>query len=120
MFGDPVSTYTWEQGLEDGVLVRAPEQICREAGYGLPVLLTANLSDRLEVPEEWQTYESFTGRLWDVLFVGRRAIKRSPTGANPLPFDVAVTSNLTHRRELLSLLIGFAGAAVVISLPSDD
>lgn len=66
-WGEPISVYTREQAIEDGILVAVPEDIAREAGYKHPVALTVGLQAVLEAPS---ASEDYTGRLWDVLNVG--------------------------------------------------
>lgn len=66
-WGEPISTYSREQAIEDGMLVAVPEAIAREAGYKHPVALTVGLQAVLEAPS---ASEDYTGRLWDVLSVG--------------------------------------------------
>jgi len=64
---EPISVYSREQAIEDGVLVAVPAAIAREAGYQHPVAITAGLQAVLEAPSR---SEDYTGRLWDVLSVG--------------------------------------------------
>lgn len=66
-WGEPISVYTREQAIEDGILVEVPEAIAREAGFKHPVALTIGLHAVLEAR---MGSEDYTGRLWDVLSVG--------------------------------------------------
>jgi hypothetical protein len=66
-WGDPISVYTREQAIADGILVAVPEGIAAEAGFKHPVALTAGLNAVLTAPS---ASEDYTGRLWDVLSVG--------------------------------------------------
>lgn len=74
LFGPPISVYTTEQGVADGVMVLAPEADCREAGYNLPVVFTiAAWTDLVKWDDNPGQDEA--GRLWDVLHMARRAAK---------------------------------------------
>lgn len=67
-WGEPISVYTREQAVADGVLVAVPEGIAREAGFKHPVAITAGVQAVLTAPST--NGEDYTGRLWDVLSVG--------------------------------------------------
>lgn len=76
IFGEPISVYTVEQGVADGLFVQLDPQLCAEAGYSLPVVLTrAAWADLVE----WKRgpYNDETGRTWDVLTMARGVAKAS-------------------------------------------
>jgi len=89
--------------------------VSRQAGYMIPVFISRELSDRIEVPEEWQEEESFDGRLLGLLTTASQAISAAPAGTNPVAFEVVVPSNLTHQPEVLRLQATFDGDSIGIA-----
>lgn len=80
LFGELVHSYSRAQAIEDGVLVDVTE-IAREAGFRIPVALTAAAwadcvawsdSDRAR-----QTTQDEAGRLWDVVWMSNLAARRA-------------------------------------------
>lgn len=70
-----ISLYTRAQALADGVLVDV-SGLAREAGFKFPVAVTADLQAALEPGEAEQALgQDYTGRLWDVLWMLRCAIR---------------------------------------------
>lgn len=68
-----VSVHSRAQALEEGVLVDVSE-MAQEAGFVLPVAVTAGLwADIQAIPED-QSHQDVKGRLWDVLTMARHAI----------------------------------------------
>ena len=80
LFGEVISTYSRAQALEDGVLVDAGA-MAREVGFRFHVALTeAAWSDCVawtDADSEAQVHQDQTGRLFDVLFMARHAIRSS-------------------------------------------
>jgi len=72
-----ISVYTRAQAIEDGVLVDVSE-IAREAGFVVPVAVTAGVWALVEPSEqEEETWgQSVQGRLWDVLWMAWVEIRR--------------------------------------------
>src|SRR5438552_19116883 len=67
-----ISVYTRAQAREDGVLIDVSE-MAKEAGIKFPVALTATVYGQyVEVPEGIKGQDK-TGRLWDFLWMFRRA-----------------------------------------------
>lgn len=74
LFGEPISVYTAEQGVADGVLRLAPAADTEEAGYRIPVTFTAAAwRDLVEWDDDPGQDEA--GRLWDVLTMMRPAAR---------------------------------------------
>ncbi len=72
--------YTRKQAIEDGVLADVSE-MAKEAGFRYPIALThAVYVQYVEVPEGVGGQDE-SGRLWDILFMCRQAIKRSKDGS---------------------------------------
>ncbi|MFP4345919.1 MAG: DUF6573 family protein [Anaerolineales bacterium] len=70
-----IHTYTRAEALEDGVLIDVSE-MAREAGFKWPVAVSAAVWHLIEdIPPRFAKLESVKGRLWDVLWMARCAIK---------------------------------------------
>jgi len=80
VFGELIYSYSRSQAIEDGVLIDAGS-MAKEAGFNWPVALTrAAWEDCVawsEQDNERQTYQDESGRLWDLLFMARHAIRLS-------------------------------------------
>ncbi|MCA9366757.1 hypothetical protein KC887_00630 [Candidatus Kaiserbacteria bacterium] len=74
-FGNPVSIYTGQQAIEDGLLVEVTET-AREAGFNWPVALTAEVWADIQAIPASQSHQDVSGRLWDVLSMLFFAIRR--------------------------------------------
>ncbi|GAA3048480.1 DUF6573 family protein [Streptomyces glomeratus] len=94
---DVIHAYARAQALADGVLVAAPTELAREAGFRVPVALTAAAWAHCvlwgDEDSRRQTPQDETGRLWDILTMTRSAIRRSQGGA------AALRSSCTGFRE---------------------
>lgn len=102
-----IHSYTREQALADGVLVDVSDSSeAKEAGFLWPVALTSALWHLVEpTTEEEGEGQSVAGRLWDVLYLARLAIKRS-SGGTSLRFDCAfVESGRGGRRRTATHVI---------------
>ena len=73
---DVISTYTREQAIEDGVLIDV-SPTAKEAGIKFPLAVTSAVWDEVITPDKFaiQHGESFSGRLWDVVWMLRIACK---------------------------------------------
>ncbi|MFC1405816.1 MULTISPECIES: DUF6573 family protein [Streptacidiphilus] len=92
-FGEPIDVYSRAQALADGVLFEATPSLCAEAGFMVPVALTAaawaDCVAWTEADDERQdAVQDQTGRLWDVLWMTRYAISRAPRGTVSLTVDL--------------------------------
>lgn len=106
MNGELIYAYTREMALADGMLVAAPSQLAREAGFTVHVALTAGAwGAAVDVPPHLRSLQDETGRLWDVLAVLRRAIAGNGDGER-VDFQVLVFDGATHRPVELYALIG--------------
>jgi len=66
-----ISVYSREQALADGVLADV-STMATEAGYTVPVALTAAVNARVEPSKAERAYgQDREGRLWDVLWMAR-------------------------------------------------
>lgn len=76
VFGPPIHVYTRAEAIADEVLVDATET-AREAGFTVPVALTANVwADVQRLPESG--IQDARGRLWDLLFMACHHAARRP------------------------------------------
>lgn len=73
-----ISTYSRAQAIEDDVLIDVSET-AREAGIVFPVAVTRAVWDKYITPDERSRGygQSESGRLWDVVWMLRCAIRRS-------------------------------------------
>jgi len=63
---DIIYKYTRKEAIEDGVLIDV-SKMAQEVGFKFPIAITAEVNCLLHVPKK--SYQSYDGRLWDVLFV---------------------------------------------------
>ncbi|MBI2798944.1 MAG: hypothetical protein HYX63_01455 [Gammaproteobacteria bacterium] len=80
IFGEPISTYTRAQAIEDGFFVDVSETAL-EAGFKIPVAITsaawADCVAWTEADNKRQTYQDESGRLWDVLWMARCVVRQA-------------------------------------------
>jgi len=129
VFGEPISTYSRAQALEDGALVdlrTVDEATVVEAGFRIPIAATQAVHEEcIMVHEEARRRgESLRGRLWDVLMMFRHAIPAAP-GSPSLDFDLYVTRPARERpvRTTIRARIdgGDTGAPVLtLMFPEED
>ena len=80
-----ISTYSRAQAIADGTLVAVDAKLAAEAGIVVAVALTrAAWEDCIAwtSDDNGQAPQDETGRLWDVLWMTRHAIKRMPGDGN--------------------------------------
>jgi hypothetical protein len=84
-FGEAIDTYNRAQAIADGLLVEVAEGITREAGFTVPVAVTAAAwadcvawSDADN--QRTGACQDEQGRLWDVLWMTRCAVRGAPRG----------------------------------------
>jgi len=115
--GNIISAYSRADALADGVLVAVPEALAREAGFVWPIALTAAAwADCVAWSEDPDSAtlrgagQDETGRLWDVLWMARHAVRQAGPGTSRLPFSLlrvpATGTSVTARPVTLSLLVG--------------
>lgn len=129
-----IAAYTQANAIEDGALVPLLEgddgepSLAKQAGFTAPVLLTRALFDLVDANEREQgAGQSLTGRLWDVLMMGRHAIARSPGGGSELDYQVSFASlgrgrDSGRRTKRLRLVAGpddHGDLCIVIGFPDD-
>lgn len=101
IFGEPISTYSRRQAIEDGVLVDLMQPgtvgLVREAGFKFPVAMTAGAfaATVARIGEELPAGQDLQGRLWDVLWMLKCAIRRAGS-TDRLSFQVRVSNGRRH------------------------
>lgn len=78
IYGEPISVYTTQDALNDGVLVALDRALTAEAGVTIPVYLTAAAHADCVAWDENAGFaaseQSETGRAWDVAWMLRAAV----------------------------------------------
>jgi len=79
IFGPVIHTYTRAQAIADGGQVEVTKT-AQEAGIQFPVFLTRAVYDQFVTVPEGITGQDEAGRLWDLVWMTRFAIKDSLAG----------------------------------------
>jgi hypothetical protein len=129
IFGNPISIYTRRQAIEDGVLVNLmqPEmmELVREVGFRFPVAMSmgAFCATVGELDKPLPAGQDLKGRLWDVLWMLKLAIKSSKPGNDRVSFGVNVWDGTRRKRVNLWSLCGLGDNAepvITIMLEGED
>ena len=95
-----ISVYTRAEALADGVLVDVTSS-AREAGFRYPTAITQTLSAALvSEGSEGVPGQSFSGRLWDVLWLARLAAARS--AQDRITFQVLLAQADPHSADCVA------------------
>ncbi len=95
LFGDVIHSYTRAQAIEDGVLVDLRQgeldDLAANAGIRYPIACTSAVFESCVAltPAAHRAGNDLKGRLWDVLFMLRMAIRRCG-GGSEIRFEVMV------------------------------
>ena len=124
-FGPVIYSYTRKQAVADGFQVEV-SKTAREAGITFPVFLTRTVFDAFVAVPPGVEAQDEAGRLWDVLWMLRFAIRRSRAGADRLPFALYVRND--NRRPRLVKLVATCGPldiddprpAITVMMPDED
>jgi hypothetical protein len=121
---DIIFAYTRAQALADGVLVDVTPT-ATEAGFRYPVALTAAVwAEFVHVPPRVEGQDE-KGRLWDILFMLRFAIRRARDGSELL-FSLHVRNDNQSGTPPLIRLKAVCGPdddgqpCLTVMLPSED
>jgi len=143
---DVISRYTRREAIEDGVLVQlsGPDyegdewipEMCQEAGFRYPIAMTTTAFAKCVVPidgegEQLAPCQDAKGRLWDVLWMLKLAIRQSLEPGSVLRFSLRVVPNVpvdsdNHPRAKLTFLKCVCGpddeghCCLTIMLPEED
>lgn len=107
-----IHTYSRAQAIADGALVdlMQPEtaQLVHEAGFKFPMAMTIGaFSETIgALDTELPPGQDFKGRLWDVLWLLKCAIRTNPESTDRVFFSVKVWGGRRHKEVKLWSLIG--------------
>jgi hypothetical protein len=122
---DLISRYTRRDALRDGLLIDV-SGVAREAGIRFPTALTsAAWAKCVSVPPGVTTCQDEAGRLWDVVWMLRLAIRNSGAAGRELSFAVHVrTDDRPHTPPLVPLKAvcgpGDEGEPIVTIMLADE
>ncbi|OZB72197.1 MULTISPECIES: DUF6573 family protein [unclassified Thiomonas] len=138
IFGEPISTYTRVQAIEDGVLIDI-SITAREAGIVWPVAMTAAAwADCVEWTDQTESRKGYTGqsesgRLWDVCWMLSRVVLRAArlgltaSPAHPMYVELLRTPRegrgVKPRLVHLKFVVGPDDAGrpcITVMMPSED
>jgi hypothetical protein len=124
-FGPVIYSYTRSQAIADGFQVEV-SKVAAEAGIRFPVFLTRTVFDAYVTVPPDVTGQDEAGRLWDVVWMLRFAIRKSQPGQARLPFALYVRND-NHRPRLIKLVamcgpldIDDPHPAITVMLPDED
>jgi hypothetical protein len=124
-FGPVIYQYTRSQAVADGMQVEV-SKVAEEAGIRFPVFLTRAVFDSFVAVPPGVTGQDEAGRLWDLLWLLRFAIRKAQTGQTRLPYALYVRND-NHRPRLVKLVamcgpldIGDPAPAITVMLPDED
>ena len=124
-FGEVIYAYTRSQAVADGYQVEVTKT-AQEAGIRFPVFLTRAVFDSFVAVTEGVTGQDEAGRLWDLVWMLRHAIRRSHPGRARVPVALYVRND--NRAPKLVKLIAACGPldmddpqpAITVMLPDED
>ena len=124
-FGKVIYAYTRSQAVADGFQIEVTKT-AQEAGIRFPVFLTRAVFDSFVAVPEGVTGQDEAGRLWDVVWMLRFAIRRTSHGQSRLPFALYVRND--NRAPRLVKLIATCGPldmddpqpAITVMLPDES
>jgi hypothetical protein len=124
-FGKVIYAYTRKQALADGVQVDV-SKVASEAGIRFPVFITRTAFDAYVTVPPNVSGQDEAGRLWDILWMLRFAIRKAAQGQSRLPFALYVRND-NHQPKLVKL-VAACGAldiddprpAITVMLPDED
>ena len=125
LFGEVIYSYTRAQAVADGVQVEV-SKVAAEAGIKFPVFITRTVFDSFVAVPEGVSGQDEAGRLWDVVWMLRFAIRKAQHGQSRLPFALYVRND-NHKPRLIKLIatcgahdIDDAQPAITVMLPEED
>ena len=124
-FGEVIFSYTRKQAIADGFQVDV-STVATEAGIRFPVFLTRSVFDAYVTVPPNVSGQDEAGRLWDVVWMLRFAIRKAAQGHSRLPFALYVRND--NRAPRLVKLIATCGAfdmddpkpAITVMLPDEN
>jgi hypothetical protein len=122
---DLIHRYTRAQAIADGVLIDV-SAAAKEAGFKYPVALTAAVWSQCVAVPPGVACQDASGRLWDVLWMLRCAIRGSSDGAREVRFGVHVRNDNRDRTPPLVRLKALCGPGdegepvMTVMVPDED
>ena len=124
-FGRIIHNYSRAEALADGLQVRV-SNTAAEAGILFPVFLTSTVYDTYVASPPLGSGQDEVGRLWDILWMLRFAIRRAPAGAQRIPVALYVRND--NRAPRLIKLIATCGPldfddpqpAITVMMPDEE
>ncbi len=124
-FGEVIYSYTRTQALADGVQVDI-STVATEAGIRFPVFLTRTVFDAYVTVPPNVSGQDEAGRLWDIVWMLRFAIRKAQSGQDRLPFALYVRND--NRAAKLVKLVAMCGPldmdkpepAITVMMPDED
>jgi len=124
-FGEVIYSYTRAQAIADGFQVEVTTT-AREAGITFPVFITRAVFDAYVTVPPNVAGQDEAGRLWDIVWMLRFAIRKAQPGQQRLPFALYVRND--NRRARLVKLIAACGPldiddprpTVTVMMPTED
>ncbi len=124
-FGEVIFSYTRAQAIADGFQVEVTKT-AQEAGIKFPVFITRTVFDSFVAVPEGVSGQDEAGRLWDVVWMLRFAIRKAQHGQSRLPFALYVRND-NHKPRLIKLIatcgaldIDDAQPAITVMMPDED
>jgi hypothetical protein len=124
-FGQVIYSYTRAQAVADGFQVEVTKT-AQEAGIKFPVFLTRTVYDAYVAVPEGVDAQDEAGRLWDIVWMLRFAIRKTEQAQDRLPFALYVRYD--NRVTKLVKLVATCGAldmddpqpAITVMMPDED
>lgn len=124
-FGPVIYSYTRKQALADGFQVEVTAT-AQEAGIRFPVFLTRTVFDAFVTVPGGVPGQDEAGRLWDIVWMLRFAIRKAAQGQDRLPFALYVRND--NRAPRLVKLVASCGPldiddpqpAITVMMPDED
>ena len=125
IFGEVIYAYTRKQAVTDGEQVDV-STVAGEAGIRFPVFITRTAFDAYVTMPPDVSGQDEAGRLWDVVWMLRFAIRKAVSGQSRLPFALYVRND--NRAPRLVKLVAMCGAldmdapepAITVMMPDED
>lgn len=121
LFGEMVYSYTRQQAIEDGVLIDV-STMAQEAGFRLPVAITAGVHSMIEDIPASKSYQDYAGRLWDVLYMASISARRTNRDKNEFLYELIMHHGRKTYVTLKCVIHGGDNGEPVITimLPNED
>jgi len=125
VFGEVIYSYTRAQAVANGFQVEVTA-VAREAGIRFPVFLTRTVFDAYVAVPAGVSGQDEAGRLWDIVWMLRFAIRKATHRQSRLPFALYVRTD--DRAAQLVKLIAMCGAldagdpqpAITVMMPDEN